>query len=181
VYVLKEESEECNLRKIDESWLWHRRLGHLSFDHLMKLNKYNVVQNFPNIEKLHSPICNPCQLGKLTRTSFKTKTQPSTNKPLQLVHMDLCGPSRQKGTGGECYFMLVVDGFSRLTWVAFLKEKSEAFEKFKVFKALTENQTGRKIKSIGSDRGGEFCSGAFKEFCEEHGIKREYTIPGTPQ
>ena len=148
VYVLKEESEECNLSKVDESWLWHKRLGHLSFDHLMKLNKYNVVRNFPNIEKPHSPICKPCQMGKLTRTSFKTKSQPSTNKPLQLVHMDLCGPSRQKGTGGEWYFMLVIDDFSRLTWVAFLKEKSEAFEKFKVFKALTENQTGRKIKSI---------------------------------
>lgn len=69
--------------------------------------------------------------------------------------------------------MLVIDDYSRLTWVAFLKEKSEAFEKFKIFKALTENQTGKSIKAVRSDRGGEFCSRDFKELCDEQGIKRE--------
>jgi hypothetical protein len=77
--------------------------------------------------------------------------------------------------------MLIIDDYSRLTWVAFLKEKSEAFEKFKVFKALTENQTGKRLKAVRSDRGGEFSSRDFKEFCDKHGIKREYTIPRTPQ
>jgi transposase InsO family protein len=62
-----------------------------------------------------------------------------------------------------------------------LKEKSEAFEKFKVFKDLTENQTGKRLKAIRSDRGGEFSSWNFKEFHDKHGIKREYTIPRTPQ
>ena len=95
--------------------------------------------------------------------------------------MDLCGPSRKEGTGKENYFMLVIDDYSRLTWVAFLKEKYEAFEKFKIFKALTENQTGKRLKVVRSDRGGEFCSRYFKEFFDDHGIKREYTIPGTPQ
>ena len=77
--------------------------------------------------------------------------------------------------------MLVIDDYSRLTWVAFLKEKSEAFAKFKIFKALTENQTGRKVKAIKSDRGGEFSSKQFKDFCDEHGIKKEYMIAVTPQ
>ena len=101
-------------------------------------------------------------------------------KPFQLVHMDLCGLSRQEGIGKENYFMLIIDDYSRLTWVAFLKEKVEAFEKFKIFKALTETQTGKRLKAIRSDRG-EFMSSDFKEFCDEHGIKREYTIPRTPQ
>ena len=61
--------------------------------------------------------------------------------------------------------MMVIDDYSRLTWVAFLKEKSKAFVKFKIFKALTENQTRRKAKAIRSDRGGEFSSKQFKEFC----------------
>jgi len=77
--------------------------------------------------------------------------------------------------------MLIIDDYSILTWVAFLKEKSEAFEKFKVFKALTENQTGRRLKAVRSDRGGEFTSGYFKDLCDKQGIKREYAIPGTPQ
>ena len=77
--------------------------------------------------------------------------------------------------------MLVIDDYSRLTWLAFLKEKSEAFEKFKVFKALTENQIRKGLKVVRSDRGGEFCSKDFKELCDEQGIKIEYTILGTPQ
>jgi hypothetical protein len=77
--------------------------------------------------------------------------------------------------------MLIIDDYSRLTWVAFLKEKAEAFEKFKIFKALTENQTGKRLKAVRSDRGGEFMSSDFKELCDKHGIKREYTIPRTPQ
>jgi transposase len=77
--------------------------------------------------------------------------------------------------------MLIIDYYSRLTWVTFLKEKSEAFEKFKVFKALTENQIGKILKAVRSDRGGEFSSWNFKEFRDKHGIKREYTIPRNPQ
>jgi transposase InsO family protein len=76
--------------------------------------------------------------------------------------------------------MLIIDDYSRLTWVAFLKEKYEAFEKFKVFKALIENQIGKRLK-LRSNRGGEFSSWNFKELCDKHGIKREYTIPRTPQ
>ena len=71
--------------------------------------------------------------------------------------------------------------YSRLTWVSFLKEKSKVFEKFKVFKALTKNQTRKRLKEVRSDRGGEFSSWNFKEFYDKHGIKREYTIPRTPQ
>lgn len=63
--------------------------------------------------------------------------------------------------------MLVIDDHSRLTWLAFLKEKSEAFEKFKVFKALTENQIGERLKAVRYDRGGEFCSKDFKRLCDE--------------
>jgi transposase InsO family protein len=77
--------------------------------------------------------------------------------------------------------MLIIDDYSRLTWVAFLKEKVVAFEKFKIFKALTETQKGKRLKAVRSDRGGYFMSRDFKEFCDEHGIKREYTIPRTPQ
>jgi hypothetical protein len=182
VYVLKEEEEEeCNLSKYDESWLWHRRLGHLNFDHIIKLRNNGAVKYLPKISKPYDSVCKSCQKGKLTRTQFKSKNIPSTEKHLQLVHMDLCGPSRKEGTRKENYFMLIIDDYSRLTWVSFLKEKSEAFEKLKVFKALTENQTGKRLKAVRSDRGGEFSSGNFKEFCDKHGIKREYTIPRTPQ
>ena len=69
--------------------------------------------------------------------------------------MDLCGPSWKEGTGGERYFMIVIDDFSKLTWVFLLREKSDAFEKFKTFKVLSKNQTGKNLKEILSDKGGE--------------------------
>jgi hypothetical protein len=94
VYVLKEDREECHLRKHDESWLWHRRLGHLNFDYLIKLKNLEAVKDLPRISKPQDSMCKPCQVGKLTRTQFKSKSSTSTKKPLQLVHMDLCGPSR---------------------------------------------------------------------------------------
>jgi hypothetical protein len=168
-------------KKDDESWLWHRRLGHLNFDHLIKLKNLEAVKDLSRISKPQDFMCKPCQVGKLTRTPLNSKSFTSTNKPLQLVHMDLCGPSRQEGIGRENYFMLIIDDYSRLTRVSFLKEKAKAFEKFKIFKALTENQTGKMLKVVRLDRGGEFMSSDFKEFCDKHGIKREYTIPRTPQ
>jgi hypothetical protein len=101
VYVLKEDREECHLRKHDESWLWHRRLGHLNFDHLIKLKNLEAVKDLPRISKPQDSVCKPCQVGKLTRTQFKSKSSTSTEKPLQLVHMDLCGPSRYRKAQGR--------------------------------------------------------------------------------
>jgi hypothetical protein len=93
--------------------------------------------------------------------SFKTK-EYATSKPLELVHTDLCGPTRTKSLQGESYFMFLIDDYTRMTWVTFLKNKSEAFEKFKAFKALVENETDLKIKCLRSDNGGEFTSNEFE-------------------
>jgi hypothetical protein len=68
VYVLKENREECHLRKHDESWLWHRRLGHLNFDHLIKLKNLEAVKDLPRISKPQDSVCKPCQVGKQNRT-----------------------------------------------------------------------------------------------------------------
>jgi transposase InsO family protein len=68
-----------------------------------------------------------------------------------------------------------------MTWVGFLKKKSEAFDKFKVFKEMVENETDLKIKCLRSDNGGEFTSNDFEIFCEKHGIKRQFSTARTPQ
>jgi len=82
---------------------------------------------------------------------------------------------------GDRYFMLLIDDHSRVMWVTFLKEKLEAIEKFKIFKAMVENQTSLKLQCLRSDRGGEFTSGEFIDFCEKHGIRRQLFAPRTPQ
>ena len=148
VYILNTKlNEECHLKLMDVSWLWHIRLGHINFDNLVKVSKLGAVRNLPQITKPSNPICRHCQLGKQTRIWFKTK-EHSTSKPLELVHTDLCGPSRTKILQGYSYFMLFIDDFARMAWVYFLKQKYDAFNKFKTF-------IGVKIKFLRSDNGGE--------------------------
>jgi hypothetical protein len=93
VYVLKEDKEEYHLRKHDEIWLWNRRLGHLKFYQLIKFKNLEAVKDLPRISKPQGSVCKPYQVGMLTRIEFKSKIFSSTKKPLQLAHMDLCGPS----------------------------------------------------------------------------------------
>ena len=81
------------------------------------------------------------------RTSFKVK-ENTTSHPLEIIQIDLCGPTRTKILQHEYYFMLLIDDYTRMTWVTFLKEKSEAFMKFKAFKELVENQANHKIKCL---------------------------------
>ena len=76
--------------------------------------------------------------------------------------------------------MLLVDDFTRMCWVFFLKEKSEAFQKFKTFKILVENEIGKKLKCLRFDNGGEFTSKEFNLFCENNGIKRQFSTARTP-
>ena len=92
-------------------------------------------------------VCGPCQHGKQTRTSHKTK-EFSTSKPLEIIHADLCGPTRTPALQGERYFALFVDDYTRMMWIYFIKYKSEAFECFKNLKALIENEKDSKIKCL---------------------------------
>ena len=77
--------------------------------------------------------------------------------------------------------MTFIDDFSRKTWIYFLKTKGEVFARFKEFKALLENQIGKKIKVLRSDNGGEFTSNKFRYFCRQEGIQRQQTVPYNPQ
>ena len=103
-----------------------------------------------------------------------------TSKPLELVHIDLCGPIRTKIFQGEYYFILFIVDYIRITLVSFLKQKSEAFEKFKTFKAVVENEYDLKIKCIRLDNGGEFNFDEFNESCEIHWIKWHLSALRTP-
>ena len=100
---------------------------------------------------------------------------------MELVHSDICSPINPTSNGGKKYLIIFIDDYSRKTWVSFLQEKSEAFSAFKSFKARVEKETGRSIKILHTDRGGEYCSNEFEHFCDDQGIRRELTAAYTPQ
>ena len=146
VYTLENENQ-CYLSMVEESWLWHRRLGHLGFYNLAKISTKEALRDLPKIIVPLNYGCRHCQHGKKTRASFKIK-EHMTSHPLEIIHIDLYGPTRTKILQGDHYFMVLIDDYTRMTWVAFLKEKSKAFEKFKIFKAMAEIESGMKIKRL---------------------------------
>ena len=90
---------------------------------------------------------------------------------LDLIYTDVWGPSPVASVGGARYYVTFIDDFSRKLWVYFLKHKSEVFQKFKDWKAMVENQKGRKVKVLRSDNEGECTSGEFKEYLADAGIQ----------
>jgi transposase InsO family protein len=147
---------------------------------LSKSAKRKQVREMPQITKPTNTLCKHCQQGKQTKTRFKSK-EYSMTRPLEIVHTDLVGPTTTKGLKGDKYFMLLVDDYTRMTAVFFLRNKSEAFENFKVYKEMVENEMDSKIKCLRSDNGGEFTSKEFMDYCNRHGIKRKFFIARTPQ
>ncbi|KAL4353579.1 hypothetical protein GQ457_06G019510 [Hibiscus cannabinus] len=163
----------------DDSELWHLRYGHLNIKGLKLLSDKGMVLGLPKIGSLD--LCEGCIYGKQTRKPFPVNKAWRATKCLELIHADLCGPMQTESLGGSHYFLLFTDDYSRMSWVYFLENKSETFEKFQKFKAMVENQSGCHIKVLCTDRGGEFMSKEFNLFCEDNGIRRELTIPYTPE
>jgi transposase InsO family protein len=139
-----------------------------------------MVEGLPVIRKVEQ-VCDGCALGKQHRTPFPQASAWRATAGLELVHMDLCGQITPATPGWKSYFMLIVDDHSRYMWLELLTTKDEALEHFKRFRAAVEVESGRRLKAIRTDRGGEFNSGAFVVFCSEHGIKHNTTTPYTPQ
>jgi hypothetical protein len=119
VYILNiEEEEKKFMSQIDESWLWHRRMGQIGFENLIKVSKKVVVRDMQKIIKPSKFVCRHFQHGKNTRVRFKTRGY-STSRPSELVHTNLYGPTRTKSMKGEHYIILFLDDYTRMTWVYF--------------------------------------------------------------
>ncbi|GJU80241.1 retrovirus-related pol polyprotein from transposon TNT 1-94 [Tanacetum coccineum] len=120
----------CLLSKAskNKSWLWHRRLNHLNFSTINNLARKDLVRGLPrlNFEKDH--LCSACQLGKSKKHTHKPKTENTNLEVLNTLHMDLCGPMRVQTINGEKYILVIVDDYSRFTWVKFLKSKNKTPE-----------------------------------------------------
>ena len=174
--------EFCQISREEdqEVWLWHHRFSHQNFRAIDDMRKGEMVRGLPNIS-FSDRLCRNCVAGKHSWSTFPSSSSFRATRRLELIHGDICGPIKPSTIGGRRYYFLLVDDFTWLMWVYFLKEKSEAFHIFKILKNLAESESGEKLKCFRTDRGGEFNSEEFENFCDMNEIKRQLTAPYSPQ
>ncbi|CAI7844068.1 unnamed protein product [Closterium sp. NIES-54] len=161
-------SAPCSCRPLThETLLSHHRLGH------------------PSLPR-PAPTCVPCVEGR-QHAAPHSSSFPLTKAPLQTLHMDVWGPARIRGQGQECYFLLVVDDYTRYTTVFPLRSKSDVIEVLIDWIHGARRQLRKSFGSdlpvlrLHSDRGGEFSSDLLRAFCRAEGIRQTFTLPATPQ
>ncbi|GKA51293.1 retrotransposon protein, putative, ty1-copia subclass [Tanacetum coccineum] len=174
MYAVSNKRAKLNL---DSSLLWHCRLGHISKKRIEKLQHDGLLNS---IDTKSFENCVSCLFGKMARKPYSHQVKRAKDL-LGLIHTDVCGPFKIVSRQGASYFVTFIDDFSRYGYIYLLKHKHEVFETFKVFQKEVENQLGKTIKSIHSDRGGEYMSQEFLDHLKEHGIIAHRTLPYTPQ
>ncbi|KAE8713932.1 Detected protein of unknown function [Hibiscus syriacus] len=161
-----------------KSNLWHERLGHMSEKGMKILLSKGKLSDLKNVDV---GLCEDCIFGKQKKVSFAKIGKTPKAERLELVHIDVWGPSPVSSLAGSLYYVTFIDDSTRKVWVYFLKKKSEVFDTFRKWKAMVENETGMKVKRLRSDNGGEYINRRFIDFCANNGIKMETTVPMTPQ
>ncbi|GKA88170.1 retrovirus-related pol polyprotein from transposon TNT 1-94 [Tanacetum coccineum] len=173
----------CLLSKASKNkpWLWHRRLNHLNFGTLNDLTRKDLVRGLPWLKFEKDHLCSVCQLGKSRKATHKPKTINTIMEVLHTRHMDICGPLRVQSINGKKYILVIVDDYSRFTWVKFLRSKDEtpAF----VINLLKQLQVGlnKTVRFVRTDNGTEFVNKDLSDYYESVGITHEKIVPRTPQ
>ncbi|GJR50870.1 zf-CCHC domain-containing protein [Tanacetum coccineum] len=185
LYMMKlgnKPKDQICLATIDENFTsWHRRLGYANMRLIQSLASKELVRNLPKL-KFDQHFCDACKIGKQAHASHKAKNIVSMTRSLELLYMDLFGPSAVRSYGGNWYTLVIVDDYSGYTWTRFLKDKTEAFDQFEIFSKKIQNQLGCTIVSIRTDHDREFDNEVqFGEFCTANGITRNFSAPRTPQ
>nr|GEX69470.1 putative ribonuclease H-like domain-containing protein [Tanacetum cinerariifolium] len=202
--IQPEQHINCLLAKasLEEYTKWHRRMARVNFKTINKLAKHGLVEGLPlklftnehncvvhpHVNKDIGIIDSGCfrsmigNKGKQHKASYKAIFAVRTiSEPLQLLHMDLFGPTSIRSIDHKYYSLVVTDDFSRFCWAFFLGTKDETFYILKDFIALIENQLNKKIKAIRCNNGTEFRNAKLIALCEEKGIKKDYSNARTPQ
>jgi len=111
--VIPKPSISCQSARVNLLELWHQRFGHANYKQVTKVSKLEAVIGLPKFGKIEKNVCGPCKLGKQTKLTHPKVNVVATSRPLELLHMDLMGPTRTESMGGKQYIMVMIDNFSR--------------------------------------------------------------------
>nr|GEW47453.1 putative ribonuclease H-like domain-containing protein [Tanacetum cinerariifolium] len=183
IFDMAASSPVCLISKATstKSWLWHRRLSHLNFITISDLTKHNLVDGLPNFKYGKDHLCSLYEQGKSKKASHPPKVVPSNHSKLDLLHMDLCGPMRVASINRKQYILVIVDDYSRFTWVYFLRTKDETPKIIKNFIAQVQLNYNAKVCKIRTDNDTEFKNATLKAHYDKLGIMQQLLIAHTPQ
>jgi transposase InsO family protein len=153
----------------------------LSFDLLCRLSGLGLLRGLPLLKFESNLVCVPCHHGKMIAAYHSLVNTMMTEHPRQLLHMDTVGLSQIRSMGGKWYVLVIVDDYSRYSWVFFLESKDEVFEHFQSLTLRLNNEHPNCLKAIHNDNGNEFMNASFDEFCLEHGIDQQFFTLCVPQ
>nr|GFB10792.1 hypothetical protein [Tanacetum cinerariifolium] len=156
-----------------KSWLWHQRLSHLNFDTINDLARNDLVAGLPKFKYHKEHLCPFCEQGKSKRASHPPKPVLNLRQRLHLLHMDFCGPMRIAGINGKQYILVIVDDYSRYTWVHFLRSKDEAPAVIITFLKRITVLLQSPVIIIRTDNGTEFKNQALKVYFDSVGISHQ--------
>ncbi|GJV59876.1 retrovirus-related pol polyprotein from transposon TNT 1-94 [Tanacetum coccineum] len=168
----------CLLSKASKtkSWLWHRRLSHLNFGAINHLARHGLVRGLPKLKFEKDHLCSACALGKSSKKPHKPKSEDTNQEKLYLLHMDLCGPMRVASVNGKKYILVIVDDYSRFTWVKCLRSKDEAPAFIINFLKMIQVRLKEIVRRIRTDNGTEFVNQTLREYYEKVGISHETSV-----
>nr|GEX10184.1 putative ribonuclease H-like domain-containing protein [Tanacetum cinerariifolium] len=168
----------CLLSKASKtkSWLWHRRLSHMNFGAINHLARQGLVRGLPKLKFKKDHLCSACAMGKSTKKTHKLKTEDTNQEKLYLLHMDLCGPMCVESINGKKYILVIVDDYSRFTWVKFLRSKDEASDFIIKFLKMIQVRLKVPVHRIRTDNGIEFVNQMLRDYYEEVDISHETSV-----
>ncbi|GJV54190.1 retrovirus-related pol polyprotein from transposon TNT 1-94 [Tanacetum coccineum] len=159
-----------------KSWLWHHRLSHLKFDTLNKLAKDGLARGILKLKFQKDHLCLACALGKSKKSSHQPKAKDTNQEKLYLLHMDLCGPMRVASINGKRYTLVIVDDYSRFTWVKIFRTKDEAPEAIiKCIKNILVRLNAT-VRNVRTNNGTKFVNQTLCEFYENVGISHHLLL-----
>ncbi|GKB09166.1 retrovirus-related pol polyprotein from transposon TNT 1-94 [Tanacetum coccineum] len=173
----------CLLSKASKtkSWLWHRRLSHLNFGAINHLARHGLVRSLPKLKFEKDHLCSACAMGKSKKKPHKPKFKDTNQEKLYLLHMDRCGPMRVASVNGKKYIIVIVDDYSRFTWVKCLRSKDEAPDFIIKFLKMIQVRLKVPVRRIRTDNGTEFVNQTLREYYEKVGISHETFVARSPQ
>ncbi|GJT02425.1 retrovirus-related pol polyprotein from transposon TNT 1-94 [Tanacetum coccineum] len=159
-----------------KSWLWHRRLSYLNFSTINQLTSTYLVDGLSKFKYNKDHLCSACEQCKSKKASLPPKLVPSTESKLELLHMDLCEPMRVASINGKKYILVIVDDYSRYTWVYFLRTKDEAPDMIIDFVNQVQRNLKAQILTIRTDNRTEFKNEKLRAFYAKLGIVHKTSI-----